>query len=120
MGTVSRVLNNTGRLAIAVDAGFRANKVHTTYESGGDWMRESAVLMTGFGAGAAAGGLAGKYTIVGGTALAAKAGLLVAGPVGWAVLGVVVAAGLIAGFTAGHYLDQGGQFAASTIWDRGR
>ncbi|PCM44902.1 hypothetical protein [Marinobacter sp. ANT_B65] len=118
MDTVSRVLNNTGRLAIAFDAGFRANKVHTTYECGGDWMRESAVLMTGFGTAGVVGGLTGKYAVIGGTALAAQAGLIVAGPVGWAVLGVVVTVGVLAGLGAGLYADQKGQNFASMLWDR--
>lgn len=72
--------------------------------------------MTGFGV--AAGGLSGKYTILGGTALAAKAGLLVAGPVGWVVLGVVVAVGVLAGVGAGSIADKRGQSIAAGIWDR--
>lgn len=118
MGSLSRILNNTGRLAVVADAGLRANKIHTTYENGGDWLRESSVQMTGFGTAGVVGGLAGKYTVVGGTALAAKAGLLVAGPVGWAVLGVVVTVGVLAGLGAGLYADRKGQNFASMLWDR--
>jgi hypothetical protein len=118
MGSLSRILNNTGRLAIVADAGLRANKIHTAYENGGDWLRESSVQMTGFGFAGAAGGLAGKYTILGGTALAAKAGLLVAGPVGWAVLGVVVAVGVLAGVGAGSIADKRGRNIAAGTWDR--
>lgn len=118
MGSLSRILNNTGRLAVVADAGLRANKIHTTYENGGDWLRESSVQMTGFGTAGVVGGLAGKYTVIGGTALAAKAGLIVAGPVGWAVLGVVVTVGVLAGLGAGLYADQKGQNFASMLWDR--
>ncbi|WP_404362302.1 hypothetical protein [Marinobacter sp.] len=118
VGSLGRFLNNTGRVAIAVDAGFRVNNIHSTYQDGGDWLRESSLQMAGFGLGGAAGGLTGKYTVIGGTALAAKAGLLVAGPVGWAVLGVIVGAGLLAGLTAGRYIDGGAQTATAWIWDR--
>lgn len=118
MGSFSRALNNTGRLAVVVDAGLRANKIYTTHEGGGDWMRESAIQMVGFGAGGAAGGLTGKIVVGGGALLAAQAGLLVAGPVGWAVLGVVVGAGLLAGFAVGSYADKEGQGLAASIWDR--
>ncbi|MBU2873555.1 hypothetical protein [Marinobacter salexigens] len=118
MGSLSRILNNTGRLAIVADAGLRANKIHATYENGGDWLRESSVQMTGFGFAGAAGGLTGKYTILAGTALAAKAGLLVAGPVGWAVLGVIVTVGVFAGLGAGSIADKRGRNIAAGIWDR--
>lgn len=118
MGSLSRILNNTGRLAIVADAGLRANKIHVTYENGGDWLRESSVQMTGFGTAGVVGGLTGKYAVIGGTALAAKAGLIVAGPVGWAVLGVVVTVGVLAGLGAGLYADQKGQNFASMLWDR--
>lgn len=118
MGQFSRVLNNTGRLAVVVDAGLRANKIYTTHDSGGDWMRESAVQMAGFGAEGAAGGATGKFVVGGGTLLAAKAGLLVSGPIGWAVLGVVVGAGLLAGFAVGGWFDKNAQALATNIWDR--
>lgn len=118
IGTVSRVLNNTGRLAIAVDAGLRAQKVQISYESGGNWLRESSIQMTGFGLGGAAGGFTGKTVVASGTFLAAKAGLLVSGPLGWAVLGVIVGAGLIGGYGVGSYVDQRGQKVAAQLWDR--
>jgi hypothetical protein len=118
MGSFSRLLNNTGRLAVVVDAGFRANKIYTTHEGGGDWMRESAIQMTGFGAGGLAGGLTGKAVVGSGAFLAAKAGLLVAGPVGWAVLGVVVGAGILAGLSVGSLADERARFETARIWDR--
>ena len=118
MGTFSRVLNNTGRLAVAVDAGFRINRIHTVRESGGDWMRESAIQMAGFGSGGVFGGLAGKAVVGGGSFLAAKAGLIAAGPVGWTVLAVIVGAGVLAGFTVGVHADRRAQFETARIWDR--
>ncbi|MBU2874974.1 hypothetical protein [Marinobacter salexigens] len=118
MGQFSRVLNNTGRIAVAVDAGLRVNKVYTIHDGGGDWMRESAVQMVGFGAGGAVGGLTGKAVVGGGTMLAAKAGFLVAGPLGWAALGVIVGAGVLAGLLVGSYADKEGQGLAASIWDR--
>ncbi len=118
LGAFSRFLNNTGRLAVVTDATLRANKVHTTYESGGNWLRESSIQMTGFGIGGVTGGLTGQGVVAGGTILAAKAGLLVAGPVGWAVLGVIVGAGFVAGYKVGSFIDNEAQSAASRLWDR--
>ena len=116
----SKILVWAGNAAILADAGFRVAEVNAIRNEGGDWMRESAIQLTGFGSGGAAGGYVGKYTIVGGTALAAKAGLVVAGPVGWAVVGVIVAAGLFAGLGAGYYAERVGRYVASWTWNRSK
>lgn len=119
MASISKVLNNLGRTAVALDAGARVYGVTQTREEGGEWLRESAVQMTGFGAGGASAGLAGKAVFAGGSLLAVNAGLMVAGPAGWAVLGVIFCVSVVAGLGVGYYMDQIGQSVAELIWDRG-
>ncbi|MFE8072437.1 hypothetical protein QQM79_15370 [Marinobacteraceae bacterium S3BR75-40.1] len=117
LGGFARFLGWLGTIGVVVDAGFRANHVCETYDGGGQWMRESAVQMTGFGAGGAVGGWVGRAVITGGAAYAAEAGLIVAGPMGWIALGVIVSVGVLAGYAAGTQMDEIGQYIASKVWD---
>ena len=120
LGHCSKVLKYAGNAALVVDAGLRAKEVSDIRDAGGDWMRESARQLTGFGAGGAAGLVAGTYTISMGTSIAAYSGLALAGPIGWSILGVIVAAGLVTGFVAGFTFEKAGKFVADYIWDLSR
>ncbi|TDT44256.1 hypothetical protein DES49_0356 [Halospina denitrificans] len=117
MASISKVLNNLGRAAVTLDGGARIYGVTQTREEGGDWLRESSVQMTGFGLAGAGAGIAGKAVFVGGSAIAASAGLMMAGPVGWAALGVVFCVSAAVGLGVGYYLDQLGQDFASWLWE---
>lgn len=111
-------LNSAGKAVLALDAGFRAYKVNTTHQQGGNWMREASVQMTGFGLGGFLGVAVGKATIVSGSYAVLQAGLLASGPLGWGALLAVVGAGLVLGFGAGMLGDSLGQGIAAITWDR--
>lgn len=117
LASLSQFVNRLGKGMVALDAAARVDKVYEVHKEGGNWMRESSVQMTGFGLGGAAGGIVGTQVVSGGMVLAAEAGLLAAGPVGWAVLGGILLVGLAAGFTAGSLADKGGQLVAASVWD---
>ncbi|WP_097459943.1 hypothetical protein [Mangrovitalea sediminis] len=122
LGLFARGLSRVGAAALVVDAGIRAKKIRTIYLNGGNWMREGAIQMTGFGVGGVFGAGVGGLTIEVGTAgaaMAAETGLLAAGPIGWAILVVIVCAGLYVGYEAGVGGDNLGRLTASRIWDRG-
>ncbi|WP_409525132.1 hypothetical protein [Nitrincola sp. MINF-07-Sa-05] len=77
-------------LSLAADASIRAGKVKSVSNADGNWHRESAKQIVGFGLGAVGGVAAswGAISAVGGqSALLALAG---AGPIGWALLGCIV------------------------------
>ncbi|MEJ2755231.1 MAG: hypothetical protein P8104_05195 [Gammaproteobacteria bacterium] len=112
---MSRLINHAGNMAIGLDASLRALKVMDIQEDGGDWMRESARQITGFGFGGAAGLIMGRATFFAGTSAAAASGLTLAGPVGWIVLGTLFVGSLVAGYYAGSYGDQVGQGIANGI-----
>jgi hypothetical protein len=65
--------------------------------------------MTGFGAGAAGGMVAGRAVFAGGTLLAVQAGLTLAGPVGWLILGGIFITSVGAGYLIGSSIDNGSQ-----------
>lgn len=117
LAMLGRLLNKAGHGAIGLDAALRVQEINAVHREGGDWMRESSRQMTGFGLGGALGFSAGRAAMTGGAYFAAKAGLLVAGPLGWAVLGVVVLGSLGAGYMVGKYADQTGKWVADSIWD---
>ncbi|XOZ32490.1 hypothetical protein ACMDCT_09750 [Halomonadaceae bacterium KBTZ08] len=96
------------RLNVAVDGAFRVGKVKATYDAGGNWLKESSRQMVGFGVGGAAGIAAGKAAVMGETALAASMGLMAAGPVGLAVVGVIIVTGALVGLGVGYYFDHMG------------
>ena len=90
-----------------------------TREEGGDWLRESSRQMAGFGVGGAMGWAAGSAVISYSTVWASSAGaagLVAAGPVGWAILGAILVVGLAAGVGAGLIGDQLGKSAADNLW----
>ena len=109
LARMGKLVNGLGHTAIAVDAGLRVVKVMDIEAEGGDWMREGAKQMTGFGAGAAGGMVAGRAVFAGGTWLAVQAGLTLAGPVGWIVLGGIFSASLVGGYLVGSYVDSKAQ-----------
>ena len=94
---------------------MRGIKIKAIKASGGDWMRESVRQISGFGFGGTIGIGIGRGTFAVGTLLAAKTGLLVAGPLGWLVLGGIFAASLGAGYLAGGRGDQLGQWFSNGI-----
>lgn len=105
-----RHLQHTGRAAVALDAGLRGNKVHTVHDAGGNWHRESVVQIGGFVAGAASGAAVG-YVLSG-----AAAGIL-AGPIGWAVLGVL-AVTTLAVYIASSAGAEVGEALGNHVYDR--
>ncbi|MAE35128.1 MAG: hypothetical protein CMH97_07780 [Oceanospirillaceae bacterium] len=112
---MGKLINGLGTATIVVDGVFRTTEVMGIAEDGGDWMRAGAREVTGFGLGTAAGLYVGKATFAGGTLLAVNAGLTLAGPVGWVLLGGVFAVSLTAGYFAGSKLDELGQNGADWI-----
>lgn len=115
--SLTKLVRGLGNAAVVADAGLRVQKVNEMRTEGGDWMRESAKQITGFGTGGAAGILVGRATMTGGIYLAAEAGLLVAGPVGWAVLGSVLLVSFYAGYVAGNTGDITGKWVANKLWE---
>jgi hypothetical protein len=113
--TISRLINHAGNIAIGLDASLRVLKVMDIQKDGGDWMRESVRQITGFGFGGAFGLGAGQLTFTAGSSVAAASGLTLAGPVGWIVVGTLLAGSLVAGYYAGSYGDQVGQDIANGI-----
>ncbi len=117
LARMGKLMNRLGNTAIVVDAGLRVVKVMDIEAEGGDWMREGAKQMTGFGFGAAAGMFFGKITFAGGTAIALQAGLTLAGPVGWLVLGAVFATSFAVGYVVGSKADDLGQIASDRLME---
>lgn len=117
---LGKLLKVLGNAAVLADAGFRIKEVVDTREEGGDWLRESTRQMSGFGTGGAAGIAIGTAVVKVGTTLASSAGaagLVAAGPVGWAILGAIIVVGLGAGLAAGYYGDIVGKRAADKAWE---
>ena len=119
LANLSKLINILGNAAILADAGFRIKTVVDTREEGGDWLRESSRQMAGFGAGGALGIYAGTAAVTTGTTLASSAGaagLVAAGPIGWALLGAIVLVGLGVGLGFGLAGDFAGKQIADSIW----
>ncbi|WP_276677538.1 hypothetical protein [Thalassolituus oleivorans] len=117
LARMGKLVNRLGNTAIVVDAGLRVVKVMDIEAEGGDWMREGAKQMTGFGFGAAAGMFFGKITFAGGAAIAVQAGLTLAGPVGWLVLGAIFATSFTVGFVVGSKADDLGKIASDRLME---
>ncbi|WP_320818837.1 hypothetical protein [Thalassolituus sp.] len=115
LARMGKLVNRLGNTAIVVDAGLRVVKVMDIEAEGGDWMREGAKQMTGFGLGAAFGMGSGKLTFAGGTYLAVQAGLTFAGPIGWMLLGGIFAGSLAVGYFVGSKVDSLSQDGAEWI-----
>ena len=103
--------NILGKGLIVLDAGIRANNVHTGYLSGKDWQKRAAVETAGFGVSAAAGIAAGTAVIESGLAIA-----LLATPVGWVF---IIGASITVGIIAAKAGDEMGQLAANKSYDFG-
>ncbi|MFN3987800.1 MAG: hypothetical protein ACK4KV_20095 [Rhodocyclaceae bacterium] len=82
-------LQRLGPAAVFLDAGLRTGQVVTVHGAGGNWHRESTVQLGGLVVGA--GGAAVGGAVAGALIKTYTAGAL-AGPIGWAVLGVLTAA----------------------------
>ncbi|WP_301181712.1 hypothetical protein, partial [Thalassolituus sp. UBA3500] len=80
--------------------------------------RAGAREVTGFGLGTGVGALAGRISFSGGTYLAVQAGLTLAGPVGWIVLGGIFAGSLAVGYFAGSTFDRLGQGLSEHLMTR--
>lgn len=78
-----------------IDFGSKVGNIHNEYKAGGDWHRQMFIESTSFVAGAGAAYVAGS---IGGTALSL---LIMATPVGWVGLVVVVGGLALAGIAAG-------------------
>ena len=106
---MGKLINGLGTATIVADGVFRTTEVMGIAEDGGDWMRAGAREVTGFGAGTAAGLLAGK---------AAYFGLIsMAGPVGWGVLGGIFLISLGAGYLASKFGSDFGEAVSDAAWD---
>ena len=112
LARMGKMINGLGNAAIAVDAGMRIVKVIGIEAEGGDWMREGAKQISGFGAGVAAGLIVGNGVYIG--------LLAVAGPVGWATLGAIFAASLAAGYLASGMGSTIGETASERAWELSR
>jgi len=117
LASFSKLINHLGYAAVAADGVLRTMHVAEVRDKGGDWLKESSRELAGFGTGGALGLIAGKATISGGMAIASYTGLAMAGPVGWVVLGTIIAAGLYAGYKAGQGGDWIGKNFADWLWN---
>lgn len=102
-----RVANVVGKNLIALDAGTRILHVYGVKQNEGDWQKELAREMAGFGMGVAAG------SIIGGEIAAALTIALIATPYGWAI---AIIGGVIAGIAAAKLFDAGGKQLADYLW----
>lgn len=117
LARMGKLVNGLGTIAVGADASIRAIKVMAIEDAGGDWMREAAKQVTGFGFGGAAGIGAGQGVFTGGSAIAASAGLTISGPVGWAVMGALFLGSVATGYFAGVIGDAIGKEAARLIME---
>ncbi|UDL06129.1 hypothetical protein [Marinobacter sp. CA1] len=131
---------SVGYGATLLDAFLRYSEVRTVQTNGEDWVKESVKQTVGMGMGMVAGGAAGEAIVSHGSRLggqllvtagrryggqlairagvAATAGLISAGPVGWAILGVVVFTGVYVGLLVGSGSDSVGQAAVDKLYGR--
>jgi len=104
----AQALRYSGRGIVALDVGFRGQRVRSEHQSGGDWEREMAV-QTGGLLGSVGGGFFGANT-----ALTLGRLALAATPMGWAVvIGSSVAVGAVLAYQA----DKQGQSIVGAAWD---
>jgi len=112
---LGKLMNHLGSATIGLDAGFRSIEVYGIAQDGGDWMQAAAREMTGFGLGTASGIGAGRAVFAGGTYIAVQAGLTLAGPIGWLVLGGIFAASLASGYYVSMYVDEEAKELSSSL-----
>jgi hypothetical protein len=109
LARMGKLVNGLGHTAIAADGVLRVVKVMDIEAEGGDWMREGAKQMTGFGLGTASGLYVGGLAYTGLIALA--------GPVGWGVLGAIFAVSVTAGYIASTVGDAAGEKLSDRVWE---
>lgn len=100
--------NMLGKGVLILDAGVRANGVHSTYQAGRNWQRQMVQEITGFGFSAAAG------MWLGGAATAAATLLLGATPFGWVI---IIVFGLAVGFTSAYFSNLGAKYVSGALYD---
>lgn len=105
---VAQALRYSGRGIVALDIGFRGQRVHSEYKNGGEWEREPAVQTGGF-LGASGVGLLGANAVL----LAGRIALA-ATPMGWAV---IIGSSIAIGAVAAYQGDKALQGVFGTIWD---
>jgi hypothetical protein len=109
LARMGKLINGLGNMTIAVDGAFRVVKVMDIEAEGGDWMREGAKEVTGFGLGTATGIFA---------ATGAYSGLLaLAGPVGWGLLGAIFLVSFGAGMLGSYAGNEFGQQISTFLMD---
>ena len=118
MARMGNLVNGLSSIEVGADASIRVIKVMEIEDAGGDWMREAAKQMTGFGLGGVSGIGAGRVAFSGGVWAASQTGLTLAGPAGWLVLGGIFLVSVAAGYFVGGYIDKKGQVASEFLMNR--
>jgi len=117
LARMGKLLNGLGNVTIAADASMRVIKVMNIEDTGGDWMREGAKQITGFGLGGAFGTGTGRAVFAGGVWAATQAGLTLAGPVGWFILSGIFLMSIASGYFVGSYMDTKGKELSDLTMD---
>ena len=108
----ARMTRGIGHGAIALDAGFRINRVYSDYhDEDEDWMRTAAEETASFGTAGLLGLHTGKATVKGAGLTAVALGIAIT-PVGWAG---IIAGGVAIGAGAGYLGDRFGRTVTSWI-----
>jgi hypothetical protein len=107
---LSQSMTYAGRGFVAVDLGFRGNKIYRTYEDGGKWERELAVQTGGLAGATGTGLMTGRVVA---TTMARVA--LAATPLGWAFL---IGSSIVIGAVAAYQMDQQGQSLTGIVYDK--
>ena len=111
---VAQVTRGVGHGVIALDAGFRVNRVYGDYhDDDEDWMITAAEETASFGTAGLGGMLGGKATVKGLGAGAVMLGITVT-PVGWAA---IIGGGIAVGAGAGYIGDRMGRGLLERIFD---
>ncbi|WP_341938582.1 hypothetical protein [Marinimicrobium sp. C2-29] len=104
----AQALRYTGRGIVALDVGFRGQRVRSEYQSVGEWERELAVQTGGFAGAGFGGGLGARAALtVGRLALAAT-------PMGWAL---VIGSSIAVGAVVAYQSDKQVQTLVGSVWD---
>ena len=109
---VAQVTRGVGHGVIALDAGFRVNRIYNHYhDNDEDWMRTAAEETASFGTAGLWGILGGKTTVKGLGAGAVMLGITIT-PVGWAA---IIGGGVAVGAGAGYLGDRAGRIITSWV-----
>ena len=110
----ARMTRGVGHGAIALDAGFRINRVYSDYHADDqDWMRTAAEETASFETAGLFGLQGGKATVTGAGLMAAALGIAIT-PVGWAA---IIGGGIAVGAGAGYLGDRLGRGLMERIFD---